>query len=116
MEGRDLSSSTAAASTNRDGSSSATDADDAVFSVTVALAKDAALHFQSAKFAECVEVLNQLLHKKSDDPKVILFPLCMDTELLIQQNRFSLSFLVSLLLVLLLMLDAHFCNLLLLSL
>ncbi|KAF7806430.1 CCR4-NOT transcription complex subunit 10 isoform X1 [Senna tora] len=70
MEGRDLSSSTAAASANRDGSS-ATDAEDVVFSVTVALAKDAALHFQSGKFAESVEVLNQLLHKKPDDPKVL---------------------------------------------
>ncbi|XP_028753911.1 CCR4-NOT transcription complex subunit 10 [Neltuma alba] len=70
MEGRDLSSSTAAPSSNRDGSST-TGPDDVVFSVTVALAKDAALHFQSGKFAECVEVLKQLLLKKPDDPKVL---------------------------------------------
>ncbi|KAK4257430.1 hypothetical protein QN277_007020 [Acacia crassicarpa] len=70
MEGRDLSSSAAAPSSNRDGSST-TDTDDVVFSVTVALAKDAALHFQSGKFAECVEVLNQLLLEKPDDPKVL---------------------------------------------
>jgi CCR4-NOT transcription complex subunit 10 len=64
------SSSTAAANANRDGSSG-TD-DDAVLSVATALAKDAALHFQSSKFAECVEVLNQLLLKKEHDPKVSL--------------------------------------------
>ncbi|XP_065621995.1 uncharacterized protein LOC112039034 [Quercus suber] len=57
-------------SPNRDGSSGTTE-DDAVLSAAAALAKDAALHFQSSKFAECVEVLNQLLHKKQDDPKVI---------------------------------------------
>lgn len=54
---------------NRDGLSGTED--DAVLSVAAALAKDAALHFQSAKFAECVEVLNQLFLKKQDDPKVI---------------------------------------------
>uniref|UniRef100_A0A2N9FUM3 Uncharacterized protein n=1 Tax=Fagus sylvatica TaxID=28930 RepID=A0A2N9FUM3_FAGSY len=52
---------------NRDGLSGTED--DAVLSVAAALAKDAALHFQSAKFAECVEVLNQLFLKKQDDPK-----------------------------------------------
>ncbi|KAJ7956741.1 CCR4-NOT transcription complex subunit 10 [Quillaja saponaria] len=74
MEGRDLSSSSSSSSTaaiaNRDGSS-AIDGDEGVFSVAVALAKDAALHFQSGKFSECVEVLNQLLQKKQDDPKVL---------------------------------------------
>ncbi|KAI4335677.1 hypothetical protein L6164_014304 [Bauhinia variegata] len=77
MEGRDLSTSSssttvsAVAAPNRDGSSPA-DGDDVVFSVAVALAKDAALHFQSGnKFPECVEVLNQLLQKKQDDPKVL---------------------------------------------
>ena len=64
MDGRD---STAAPSSNRDASS---DSDDLLFSLSVALAKDAALHFQSAKFAECVDVLNQLLSKKPNDPKV----------------------------------------------
>ena len=58
-------------SPNRDGSSSGTE-DDAVLSAAAALAKDAALHFQSSKFADCVEVLNQLLLKKQDDPKVNL--------------------------------------------
>ncbi|KAE8689031.1 36.4 kDa proline-rich protein-like [Hibiscus syriacus] len=38
--------------------------------VTVALAKEAALHFQSRKFAECVNVLNQLKVKKEGDPKI----------------------------------------------
>ncbi|RDX68101.1 CCR4-NOT transcription complex subunit 10 [Mucuna pruriens] len=70
MESRDLSSSSPSSTTNRD-SSSGTDAEDGVFTVAVALAKDAALHFQSGKFAECVEVLNQLLLKKQDDPKVL---------------------------------------------
>lgn len=65
MDSRDSSSSTA---TNRD--VSATD-DDGVLSVTAALAKDAALYFQSRKFAECIEVLNQLRQKKEDDPKVL---------------------------------------------
>lgn len=73
MDVRDLSSSTStaavAAAANRDGSS-ATD-DDTVLSVAAALAKDAALHFQSGKFPECVEVLHQLLLKKQDDPKVL---------------------------------------------
>ncbi|XP_035544355.1 CCR4-NOT transcription complex subunit 10-like isoform X2 [Juglans regia] len=69
MDARDSSSSMAAAAPNRDGSSG-TD-DDAVLSVVAALAKDAALHFQSGKFAECAEVLNQLLLKKENDPKVL---------------------------------------------
>ncbi|XP_061350726.1 uncharacterized protein LOC133295872 [Gastrolobium bilobum] len=70
MEARDLLSSSPSSTANRD-ASSATDGDDGVFTVTVALTKDAALHFQSGKFAECVEVLNQLLQKKPDDPKVL---------------------------------------------
>ncbi|XP_057415826.1 uncharacterized protein LOC130710537 isoform X2 [Lotus japonicus] len=70
MENRDSSSSSPSSATNRD-ASSATDADDGIFTVTVALAKDAALHFQSGKFAECAEVLHQLLQKKQDDPKVL---------------------------------------------
>ncbi|XP_062078136.1 uncharacterized protein LOC133782775 isoform X2 [Humulus lupulus] len=67
MEARE-SSSSASAVANRDGTSSAED--DAVLSVAAALSKDAALHFQSGKFAECVDVLNQLLLKKPNDPKV----------------------------------------------
>ncbi|KAF4392055.1 hypothetical protein F8388_004384 [Cannabis sativa] len=67
MEARE-SSSSASAVANRDGTSSAED--DAVLSVAAALSKDAALHFRSGKFAECVDVLNQLLLKKPDDPKV----------------------------------------------
>ncbi|XP_068464382.1 uncharacterized protein [Phaseolus vulgaris] len=70
MESRDLSSSSPSSTANRD-ASSGTETEDGVFTVAVALAKDAALHFQSGKFAECVEVLNQLLQKKQDDPKVL---------------------------------------------
>ncbi|KAK7330064.1 hypothetical protein VNO77_24249 [Canavalia gladiata] len=70
MEARDLPSSSPSSTANRD-ASSGTDGDDGVFTVAVALAKDAASHFQSGKFAECVEVLNQLLQKKQDDPKVL---------------------------------------------
>ncbi|KOM32997.1 hypothetical protein LR48_Vigan01g255300 [Vigna angularis] len=70
MESRDLPSSSPSSTANRD-ASSGTETEDGVFTVAVALAKDAALHFQSAKFAECVEVLNQLLQKKQDDPKVL---------------------------------------------
>lgn len=67
MDARDSSSSSSTAA-NRDGSSATED--DAVLSAA-ALAKDAALFFQSGKFSECVEVLNQLLQSKPDDPKVI---------------------------------------------
>ncbi|KAG4930127.1 hypothetical protein JHK82_047194 [Glycine max] len=82
MESRDLPSSSPSSTANRD-ASSATDAEDGVFTVAVALAKDAALHFQSGKFAECVEVLNQLLQKKQGDPKVVKFasPFSVDTDL-----------------------------------
>ncbi|KAL5547770.1 hypothetical protein UlMin_003001 [Ulmus minor] len=69
MESRDSSSSSSTAS-NRDGSSAGAE-EDAVLSVTAALSKDAALHFQSGKFVESLEVLNQLLLKKADDPKVL---------------------------------------------
>ncbi|GMI95163.1 hypothetical protein like AT5G35430 [Hibiscus trionum] len=61
MDSRDSSSSSAP---NRDGSAAGDD--DAS-----ALAKDAALCFQSRKFAECVNVLNQLQSKKESDPKVL---------------------------------------------
>ncbi|XWS70736.1 hypothetical protein CRYUN_Cryun03dG0074000 [Craigia yunnanensis] len=65
MDLRDSSSSSAP---NLDGTAGD---DDGVLSVTAALAKDAALYFQSRKFAECVDVLNQLKPKKEDDPKVL---------------------------------------------
>ncbi|KAL4296164.1 hypothetical protein GQ457_12G023950 [Hibiscus cannabinus] len=45
--------------------------DDGGLPVTAALAKEASLHFQSRKFAECVDVLNQLKVKKEGDPKVL---------------------------------------------
>jgi len=44
--------------------------DDGVVSVTASLAKEASVLFQSEKYLECVQVLNQLLEKKQDDPKV----------------------------------------------
>ncbi|KAK6945143.1 hypothetical protein RJ641_026245 [Dillenia turbinata] len=52
---------------NREGSTD----DDGLVSLTAGLAKDAALLFQSGKFGECVDALNQLLQKKEDDPKVL---------------------------------------------
>ncbi|XWS72970.1 hypothetical protein CRYUN_Cryun02cG0085600 [Craigia yunnanensis] len=64
----DLRDSSSSSTPNRD--STAGD-DDGVLSVTAVLAKDAALYFQSRKFAECVDVLNQLKPKKEDDPKVL---------------------------------------------
>ena len=72
MESRDSSLSSAA---TRDGASPD---DDAGLTVAASLAKDAALLFQSRKFSECLDVLNQLLQKKEDDPKVffsLLIPL-----------------------------------------
>lgn len=66
MDSRDSSSSSMSAS--RDGSSVD---DDGVLSVTSGLAKEAAFLFQSQKFVECVDVLNQLLQKKEDDPKIL---------------------------------------------
>ncbi|KAH1033419.1 hypothetical protein J1N35_045593 [Gossypium stocksii] len=65
MDSRDSSSSSVP---NRDGTAGD---DDGVLSVTAALAKDAALYFQSRKFAECVDVLAQLKTKKEGDPKVL---------------------------------------------
>ncbi|EPS65667.1 hypothetical protein M569_09110 [Genlisea aurea] len=44
--------------------------DDGSLSVAAGLAKEAALLFQSGKFSECLEILNQLLLQKVDDPKV----------------------------------------------
>ena len=36
------------------------------------LAKEAAVLFHSRRFSECINILNQLLQKKGDDPKVWL--------------------------------------------
>lgn len=66
MDSRDSSS---VAATNRETVSSPED--DGSLSVTAALAKEAALLFQSGKFADCRKVLNQLLQKKEGDPKVL---------------------------------------------
>ncbi|KAJ4959212.1 hypothetical protein NE237_026323 [Protea cynaroides] len=65
MDSRDLSSS---ATASRDGSSAD---EDGMLSVTAGLAKEAALLFQSRRYTECIDVLNQLLQKKEDDPKVV---------------------------------------------
>lgn len=64
MDSRDLSSSSSM-NVAREGSD-----DDGVLSVTALLAKEAFVLFQSDKFSECVDVLNQLLQKKEGDPKV----------------------------------------------
>lgn len=45
--------------------------EDSTLSFVAGLAKDAAILFQSGKFLDCLRVLNQLLQKKADDPKVI---------------------------------------------
>nr|XP_016448045.1 PREDICTED: CCR4-NOT transcription complex subunit 10-like [Nicotiana tabacum] len=45
--------------------------DDGALSVNSGLAKEAALLFQSGKFADCCRVLHQLLQKKERDPKVL---------------------------------------------
>ncbi|KAK7281616.1 hypothetical protein RIF29_09760 [Crotalaria pallida] len=71
MDARDSSSSSSAAAREASPATTTTDTDDAVFTVTVALAKNAALHFQSSKFAECVGVLKQLLPNRQHDPKVL---------------------------------------------
>ncbi|XP_043724581.1 CCR4-NOT transcription complex subunit 10-like isoform X1 [Telopea speciosissima] len=65
MDSRDLSSS---ATASRDGSSAE---EDGLLSVTAGLAKEAALLFQSGRYTECIDLLNQLLQKKEDDPKVL---------------------------------------------
>lgn len=41
-----------------------------MLSVTAAMARDAAVLFQSRRYADCAEVLAQLLLKKEGDPKV----------------------------------------------
>ncbi|XP_042480221.1 CCR4-NOT transcription complex subunit 10-like [Macadamia integrifolia] len=65
MDSRDLSSS---ATASRDGSSAE---EDGLLSVTAGLAKEAALLFQSRRYTECIDLLNQLLQKKEGDPKVL---------------------------------------------
>ncbi|KAA8535153.1 hypothetical protein F0562_030156 [Nyssa sinensis] len=67
MDSRDLSSSSLMAA-NRDASSVD---DDGVLSVNAGLAKEAGLLFQSGKFVECIDELNQLLQKKEGDPKIL---------------------------------------------
>lgn len=44
--------------------------EDGTLSATAAMARDAAVLFQSRRYAECAEVLAQLLLKKEGDPKV----------------------------------------------
>jgi len=53
----------------RDSSPSAVE-DDQIAPVTDGLAKEAEALFSSRRFAECVDVLNQLLLKKEGNPKV----------------------------------------------
>ncbi|KAK3132509.1 hypothetical protein QOZ80_6AG0523130 [Eleusine coracana subsp. coracana] len=45
--------------------------EDGMLSATAAMARDAAVLFQSRRYAECAEVLEQLLLKKEGDPKVL---------------------------------------------
>ncbi|KAK6156505.1 hypothetical protein DH2020_010753 [Rehmannia glutinosa] len=45
--------------------------DDNALLVAAGLAKEAAMLFQTGKFVECLKLLNQLLQKKEDDPKVL---------------------------------------------
>uniref|UniRef100_A0A2P2L4Z7 CCR4-NOT transcription complex subunit 10 n=2 Tax=Rhizophora mucronata TaxID=61149 RepID=A0A2P2L4Z7_RHIMU len=73
MDLRDSSSSQPLQAAARELSASAASSadDDAILSVTTALAKDAAYHFQSRRFSECLDVLNQLKPNKEDDPKVL---------------------------------------------
>ncbi|KAL8189599.1 hypothetical protein R6Q57_029165 [Mikania cordata] len=49
--------------------SSASDAD--LISVTQSLAKEAHVLFQLGKYGDCLKVLNQILDKKAEDPKVL---------------------------------------------
>jgi hypothetical protein len=44
--------------------------EDGMLSATAAMARDAAVQFQSRRYAECAEVLAQLLLKKEGDLKV----------------------------------------------
>uniref|UniRef100_A0A1J3J284 CCR4-NOT transcription complex subunit 10 n=1 Tax=Noccaea caerulescens TaxID=107243 RepID=A0A1J3J284_NOCCA len=68
MDSRDSSLSAVSPDAARDVSNCE---DAIVLSVTSALAKDALAHFQSGKFHESVDILNQLKQKKHNDPKVL---------------------------------------------
>ncbi|CAM8888985.1 unnamed protein product [Rhodiola kirilowii] len=70
MDSRDSSSAVAASAAAVSRESQAVD-EDGVLSVTCALAKEATVHFQGQRYAECLEVLKQLLMKKPEDPKVL---------------------------------------------
>ncbi|GMP60190.1 hypothetical protein CsSME_00023167 [Camellia sinensis var. sinensis] len=65
MDSKDSSSNSIVAA------SSAAAEDDGVLSATAGLAKDASVAFHSGKFLECVDLLNQLLQIKDDDPKIL---------------------------------------------
>ncbi|KAI3970255.1 hypothetical protein MKX01_023902 [Papaver californicum] len=45
--------------------------EDGLITIRSGLAKDAALLFQSRRYSDCLEILNQLNKKKQDDPKVL---------------------------------------------
>ncbi|MQM06702.1 hypothetical protein Taro_039526 [Colocasia esculenta] len=71
MEAMDSSSGAAAAAQAPGrGGDEQVDEDAGAMVAACGLARDAALLFQGGRFAECVEVLNQILQKKEDDPKV----------------------------------------------
>ncbi|CAN1240772.1 CCR4-NOT transcription complex subunit 10-B [Linum perenne] len=76
MDSRDISSqySAPAAPVNSRGEPSTSSnggEDDTVLSATAALVKDATMHFQSRRFSDCLDALNQLKLKKEDDPRVL---------------------------------------------
>ncbi|XP_024980153.1 CCR4-NOT transcription complex subunit 10-B isoform X2 [Cynara cardunculus var. scolymus] len=66
-----MDSSSVALSNNnsRGDASSSPDAD--LISVTQTLAKEAYVLFQLGKYVDCLKVLNQILEKKADDPKIL---------------------------------------------
>ncbi|KAG5564360.1 hypothetical protein RHGRI_000528 [Rhododendron griersonianum] len=51
-------------------SSSSIEEDGALSALAAGLARDASIAFHSGRFLECVDLLNQLLQKKDNDPKV----------------------------------------------
>lgn len=71
MESRDLTPSSPS-------STATTELEDGGLTITVAMAKEAAMHYQSGNFDECLELLHQLLEQKPNDPKVMKFisPFC----------------------------------------
>ncbi|EEE69207.1 hypothetical protein OsJ_28413 [Oryza sativa Japonica Group] len=55
--------------------------EEGMLSVTAAMARDAAVLFQSRRYADCAEVLAQLLLKKEGDPKFhVVFDACVDMD------------------------------------